>query len=137
MRGGAGGDTSAAVGGKVIIPGSSEFVIWHNPRCSKSRQTLAILRERGIEPSVREYLTEPPSAAELDHVLSLLGLSPRELMRRGEEAYTSLGLADPGQTRDQLIDAMSRNPVLIERPVVIRGNRAVLGRPPENVTALL
>lgn len=115
----------------------SEVTIWHNARCSKSRQTLALLQDRGIEPRVVPYLKEPPSARELDRVLRLLGMEPRELMRKKEAPYGELGLADQGLTRKQLIDAMVQHPVLIERPVVIRGEAARLGRPPETVLEIL
>lgn len=110
--------------------------IWHNPKCSKSRATLKLLEGRGIEPCVLRYLEDPPSVAELDRVLGLLGIEPRELMRRGETVYGELGL-DGKQDRDELIAAMHEHPVLIERPVVLAGGRAALGRPPENVLAIL
>ncbi|MFW6050148.1 MAG: arsenate reductase (glutaredoxin) [Myxococcota bacterium] len=115
----------------------SDVTIWHNPRCSKSRQTLGLLEERGIEPEVIEYLENPPSQKELDRVLKLLGLEPRELMRKKEAPYRELGLDDPSVSRQQLLDAMVKHPVLIERPVVIRGNQARVGRPPEKVLEIL
>lgn len=111
--------------------------IYHNPRCTKSRQTLQLLQERGVEPRVIEYLKNPPSAAELDAILKLLDLEPRALMRRQEAPYTDLGLDDPSLSRAQLIAAMVENPVLIERPVVLANGRAALGRPPENVLTIL
>ncbi len=111
--------------------------IWHNPRCSKSRQTLELIRDRQVEPEVIEYMKTPPSAEELEDVLQKLGMEPRELMRKKEAAYEELSLEDPSLTRERLIQAMVDNPVLIERPVVLRGKRAVLGRPPENVLELL
>jgi len=111
--------------------------IWHNPRCSKSRQTLQLIRDQHVEPEVIEYLKTPPSAEELEDVLEKLGMEPRELMRKKEALYEELSLDDPSLTRKPLIQAMLENPVLIERPVVLRGNRAVLGRPPENVLELL
>ena len=111
--------------------------IWHNPRCSKSRQTLALLVDREIEPNVVLYLETPPNAKELDNVLTKLGQNPRDLMRKGEEAYKALGLDNQNLTRDQLIDAMVVNPVLIERPVVINGDKAAVGRPPEDVLKIL
>lgn len=114
-----------------------EVVIWHNPRCSKSRQTLKLLEERGIEPRVRRYLDDPPTESELDRVLKLLELKPRELMRRKESAYRENGLDDGDLDRDRLIRAMHEHPVLIERPVVLAGGRAALGRPPENVLDIL
>ena len=111
--------------------------IWHNPRCSKSRQTLALLVDREIEPIVVLYLETPPNAKELDNVLKKLGQNPRDLLRKGEEAYKTLGLDNQNLTRDQLIDAMVANPVLIERPVVINGDKAAVGRPPEDVLKIL
>ena len=111
--------------------------IWHNPRCSKSRQTLQILHDQGIQPEVINYLETPPSADELDAVLTRLGLEPRELMRQGEQEYTSLHLDDAGLTRQQLIAAMVEHPILIQRPLVIAGDRIVIGRPPEKVREVL
>ena len=111
--------------------------IWHNPRCSKSRQTLALLRERGVEPEIVEYLKTPPGASELEAVLDKLGMEPRDLMRRKEAAYREAGLGDPALERRALVEAMAAHPVLIERPVVLAGGRAALGRPPENVLAIL
>ena len=112
--------------------------IYHNPRCSKSRETLNLLRERGVEPDIVEYLKTPPDRHTLEHILQLLGLEPRELMRRKEKEYKELGLADPSLSRDQLIDAMLAHPKLIERPIVIKdGKRAALGRPPEQTLELL
>ena len=111
--------------------------IWHNPRCSKSRATLGILETRGIAPEVITYLDTPPSADELDHVLSLLGRSPREMMRKGEAPFTESGLDDLSLTREQLIAAMVANPILIERPIVIANGKARVGRPPESVLEIL
>jgi len=111
--------------------------IYHNPRCSKSRETLALLESKGIQPQVVEYLATPPDAATLEHLLQLLQLAPRELMRQKEAEYAELGLADPALTRAQLIAAMVAHPRLIERPIVVNGERAALGRPPENVLQLL
>lgn len=111
--------------------------IYHNPRCSKSRETLALLGERGVQPAVVEYLKDPPSPAELARVLDLLGMEPRELMRKKEAPYTELGLDDPGKSREELIRAMCENPVLIERPIVLAGGKAALGRPPENALEIL
>lgn len=115
----------------------NDLVLWHNPRCSKSRETLALLREHGVEPRIVEYLKTPPDAGELSHVLDLLGIEPRDLMRHKEAPYQALGLDNPTLDRDTLIAAMVANPVLIERPVAIRGNRAAIGRPPERVLDLL
>lgn len=111
--------------------------IYHNPRCSKSRQTLALLQERGVAPRVVEYLKSPPDAATLDDLLDKLGLEPRELMRRKEAVYRELGLDDPKLDRTALIRAMAENPILIERPIVVAGGKARLGRPPEAVLEIL
>ena len=111
--------------------------IWHNPRCSKSRQTLALLRERGVEPEIVEYLKTPPAAGDLEAVLDKLGMEPRDLMRRKEAAYREAGLDDPALGRRALVEAMTAHPVLIERPVVLAGGKAALGRPPESVLAIL
>jgi arsenate reductase len=116
----------------------ARFEIFHNPRCGKSRQTLARLTDAGITPTVVEYLIDPPTKKRLREILKLLGLAdPRALMRTKEPVYASLGLArvtDP----DALLAAMVAHPILIERPIVVKdGKRAVLGRPPENVDALL
>ena len=110
---------------------------WHNPRCRKSREALALLREKGIEPSVREYLKAPPSDAELADVIAKLGLSSaRELMRKGEPDYKDQGLKDVTDEA-ALIKAMAAAPKLIERPVLIHGGKAAIGRPPENVLSVL
>lgn len=109
--------------------------IYHNPRCSKSRATLKLLREKGVEAEVVEYLKTPPDKAELVRILDGLGMEPRDLMRRKEAA--ALGLADDSLGRDALIDAMLENPVLIERPVVENAGKYALGRPPENVLEIL
>jgi arsenate reductase len=116
--------------------GQGIVTIWHNPRCSKSRQTLELLRARGLEPQVREYLKQPPSAAELRQVLRWAQLPAAALVRSKDPIYAELGL---GRASDEaaLVQAMASHPVLIERPVVIRGQRAVLGRPPEQVLSLL
>ncbi len=114
----------------------SELTIYHNPRCSKSRQTLALIEERGAQPNVVEYLKTPPNAAELTRILELLQLQPKQLMRTKEDLYKELGLADVDDN-DTLITAMVNNPKLIERPIVINGDKAVIGRPPENVLDIL
>jgi arsenate reductase (glutaredoxin) len=111
--------------------------IYHNPRCSKSRQTLALLQERGIEPEVVEYLNDTPDAGTLDGLLQKLRLEPRDLMRRKEAPYKELGLDDPGLSREALIAAMVEHPILIERPIVVKGAKAALGRPPEKVLEIL
>lgn len=115
----------------------SSITIWHNPRCSKSRQTLELIRGRGIEPTVIEYLKTPPSEAQLGDALARLGMEPRSLMRKKEALYRELSLDDEALSRADLIAAMVENPVLIERPLVLCDERAVLGRPPENVLAFL
>lgn len=112
----------------------SALTIWHNPRCSKSRDTLALLQQQGLEPTIVEYLKTPPSAAQIDAVLKTLGIEPRELMRKGEAEYADV---PANATRQQLIDAMATTPKLIERPVVIHGKKAAIGRPPEAVLAIL
>ena len=116
---------------------SDSYTIYHNPRCSKSRQTLAILEQNGITPDIVLYLETPPSADELTQILKKLGINARELLRKGEEAYKDLGLKNESHSEQDLINAMVNHPKLIERPIVIKGNNAVLGRPPENVESLL
>lgn len=111
--------------------------IYHNPRCTKSRQTMELLQKRKIEPEVIEYLKTPPSKAELKRILKLLGLKPRDLMRKKEAVYKEKGLDDPGLSDDALISAMVENPILIERPIVLAKGKAALGRPPENVLKIL
>ena len=115
----------------------NKVTIYHNPRCSKSRQTLALLEERGITPKVIEYLQAPPNAVVLGEILSLLDFAPRELMRKTEVPYAELNLADASLSDSQLIDAMVNNPVLIERPIVLANGKAAMGRPPETVLELL
>tara|TARA_B100000989_G_C19358462_1_gene392195 strand:+ start:275 stop:622 length:348 start_codon:yes stop_codon:yes gene_type:complete len=112
-------------------------MIYHNPRCSKSRQTLALLRERGVTPTVAEYLKTPPDTATLGDILAQLGCPPRQLMRVKEAVYHELGLGDENLSDADLIQAMVDNPILIERPIVLAGDRAALGRPPEAVLAIL
>ena len=111
--------------------------MYHNPRCSKSRQTLQLLRDHGIEPQLVEYLKTPPGVGELKSIISRLGFtSARDLMRCGEKEYKELGLSDPAMTEDELIAAMVAHPRLIERPIVITSDGIVLGRPPESVLSL-
>ncbi|NVK18783.1 MAG: arsenate reductase (glutaredoxin) [Methylocystaceae bacterium] len=110
-------------------------VIYHNPRCSKSRQTLQLLQENGVEPQIVEYLTNPPSIDELKTILSQLGIGPRDLLRKKEAA--EYGLNDKSLSDDAVIAGMVANPRAIERPIVIKDNKAVLGRPPENVLDLI
>lgn len=114
----------------------ADVTIWHNPRCSKSRGACTILDERGVDARVRRYLDDPPTRDELEDVLAMLGTDdPRAIVRTNEPAYRDLGLA--GADRDTLLDAMATHPVLVERPIVIRDGRAVVGRPPERVLDLL
>jgi arsenate reductase len=111
--------------------------IFHNPRCSKSRATLALLQERGIEPEITLYLESPPDADEIRSILLKLGLAARELMRKGETEYREQGLADESLTEDELIAAMVASPRLIERPIVLANGRAAIGRPLEAVIEIL
>lgn len=115
----------------------SDVRMYHNPRCSKSRATLELLREHDIEPEIVKYLDTPPDAATLDDILQRLGCEPRQFMRSNEDAYRELGLADDTLTRRQLIDAMVANPRLIQRPVVVTNGKAAIGRPPEAVLDIL
>lgn len=111
--------------------------LYHNPRCSKSRQALELLRGRDIEPEIVEYLKNPPSIAELDAILKMLAMEPRDLMRRKESVYKDLALDDESLDRHSLLQAMVEHPILIERPIAVVDERAVLGRPPENVLDII
>jgi len=111
--------------------------IYHNPRCSKSRQTLKLLEERGVQVDIIEYLKEAPSKTELESVLELLNMEPRELMRKGETVYKELDLKNESLSSAQLITAMLENPILIERPIVLANGKAAIGRPPESVLDIL
>ncbi len=111
--------------------------IYHNPRCSKSRQTLALIEEKGVEADIVLYLETPPDAKIIADLLNKLGISARQLLRKGEDAYKDNNLKDTDLTDAQLIDAMAKFPKLIERPIVVKGDKAVLGRPPENVLELI
>ena len=115
----------------------SDTRLFHNPRCSKSRGALELLRERGIEPDLVHYLDTPPSGDELRELLRMLELSARALLRTGEDEYAALDLADPTLPESVLIDAMVAHPRLIERPILVHAGRAVIGRPPERVLELL
>lgn len=119
------------------LPQMTELTLYHNPRCSKSRAALELLEARGLTPRIVRYLETPPSSAELKALLAKLGYQPRQLLRSGEEEYQSLGLADPNLSDAQLIEAMVAHPRLIERPVLIAGDQAVVGRPPEKVLEIL
>lgn len=111
--------------------------IYHNPRCSKSRTTLKLLQEQGVEPEIVEYLKTPPDAAQLEDILTKLDLQPRQLMRRNEAEYKENGLDDESLDRQALIKAMVEYPKLIERPIVLANDKAAIGRPPEAVLAIL
>ena len=113
------------------------ITIYHNPRCSKSRQTLELIKSRGHEPKVIEYLKNPPSAQELEHILGLLGCGPRDLMRSNESEYQEHGLDNESLSRKQLIDAMTEHPILIQRPIVLANGTAAIGRPPEQVLDII
>lgn len=111
--------------------------ILHNPRCSKSRATLALLEENGLSPEIILYLETPPGVQQLAEICRMLGLSPRQLLRTGEPEYTELGLADPDLGEQQLLQAMHDHPRLIERPIVLNKGKAAIGRPPEAVLGIL
>jgi arsenate reductase len=113
------------------------ITIYHNPRCSKSRATLELLGARGVKPEVIEYLKSPPYAAELKAILKKLGMKPRDLIRKGEPLYAELDLKERELSDDQLIALMVKNPILIERPIVVSGSKAAIGRPPEKVLEIL
>jgi arsenate reductase len=114
-----------------------EVKILHNPRCSKSRETLQILQDQGIEPAIVEYLKTPPTTKELADILAMLDMNPRELMRKNEDAYKALDLGNPNLPDDELIQAMVDYPILIERPIVITNGKAAIGRPPESVLEIV
>ena len=114
-----------------------DVTIYHNPKCSKSRQTLDLLREKGVTPRIVEYLNTSPDAAEIRQILTELGLAPRDLVRRKESAYKEAGLDDPAVGDSDLVAAMVRHPVLIERPIVRANGKATIGRPPERVLDIL
>lgn len=111
--------------------------IYHNPRCSKSRETLRILKERGVEPTVVEYLATPPAASEIRKILGLLKMKPRDIIRKNEDPYKHLGLENPKVKDAMLIQAMAKHPILIQRPIVVSGAKAVVARPPETVLKIL
>lgn len=113
------------------------ITLYHNPRCSKSRQTLELIRHQGIEPVIIEYLKTPPDAATLASLLKKLGISARQLLRSKEQAYQDAGLDNPALSDDALIAAMVKQPKLIERPIAVQGDKAIIGRPPENVLNIL
>ena len=111
--------------------------IHHNPRCSKSRATLELLRSRGFEPRVVLYLETPLSAPDIEALLGKLGVEPRAILRPDEDEYAALGLADPSKTRSELVAAIAAHPRLLQRPIVVYGSKAAIGRPPENVLGIL
>ncbi len=111
--------------------------IYHNPRCSKSRATLQLLQDNAVEPTIIEYLKTPPDPSEIDNILNLLGLAPRDLMRKNEAEYKAAGMDDEGLDREALIKGMHENPKLIERPIVLANGKAAIGRPPESVLDIL
>jgi arsenate reductase len=114
----------------------ADITIYHNPRCGKSRTALALLREKGIEPTIVEYLTTPPTKAELKAILGKLGMKPEQIVRKGEEVFKR-EYAGKTMKDGQWLDALVKDPILIERPIVVKGERAVVGRPPENVLKLI
>ncbi len=115
------------------MPGNTKtpVTIWHNPRCSKSRETLALLQKHGIEPEIREYLKAPPTAAEVDSLLDLLGGEPRALLRDNEAEFKATGRKAATLDRKEIASLIARHPVLLQRPVVVAGTKAAIGRPPE------
>jgi arsenate reductase (glutaredoxin) len=115
---------------------ASKVRMYHNPRCTKSRETLALLREQGVEPEIIEYLKDPPSASEVEALITQLKLDPHAILRTKEEPYKKLKLS-PKSTKAAIAKAIEREPVLLERPIVVVGKRAAIGRPPENVLAIL
>ena len=111
--------------------------IFHNPRCSKSRQTLSLIQEKNIDINIIEYLKTPPDISQLKQILKQLGYEPRQLMRKSEQIYKDLDLGNENKTAEDLIIAMTQNPILIERPIVLSGEKAAIGRPPELVLNIL
>lgn len=111
--------------------------IWHNPRCSKSRQTLALLQEKGVTPTIREYLRQPPSKAEVETLLDMVGGEPGALIRDGEAEFKALGRKKAEMSRAEVATAIAAHPILLERPIVVAGKKAAIGRPPEAVLPLL
>ena len=111
--------------------------IFHNPRCSKSRQTLSLIQENNIDINIIEYLKTPPDISQLRQILKQLGYEPRQLMRKSEQVYKDLDLGNENKTAEDLIIAMTQNPILIERPIVLSGEKAAIGRPPESVLNIL
>lgn len=115
----------------------TDLTLYHNPRCSKSRAALELLEQRGLAPTVVRYLETPLDAAQLRSLLGKLGIGARQLLRTGEDEYKELGLADTSLSEEQLIAAIVQHPKLMERPVLEAGDKAIIGRPPENVLEIL
>ena len=115
----------------------SDVTIYHNPRCSKSRQTFELLQQNGVDADVVEYLSTPPDTEQLDYILTLLQLEPRELMRSNESEYKEQGMDNPDLSREQLIALMVQYPKVIQRPIVLKDGKAAIGRPPETVLEIL
>lgn len=113
------------------------LTIYHNPRCTKSRETLKLLEDKGLQPKVVEYLKEPPTAKELDDILKKLGLEPEQIVRTKEDVYATSGLKNANLSRSEKIAILVKNPILIERPIVVNGAQAALGRPPERILGIL
>jgi arsenate reductase len=111
--------------------------IWHNPRCGKSRQTLALLQEKGVTPTIREYLKQPPSKAEVETLLDMVGGEPGELIRDGEAEFKALGKKKAEMSKADVAKAIAAHPILLQRPIVVAGKKAAIGRPPEAVLPLL
>jgi arsenate reductase len=111
--------------------------IWHNPRCSKSRETLALLQENGVTPVIRKYLEQPPSKAEVEALLDMVGGEPGALIRDGEAEFKALGRKKAGMSKADIVEAIAAHPVLLQRPIVVAGRKAAIGRPPEAVLPLL
>jgi arsenate reductase len=111
--------------------------IWHNPRCSKSRQTLELLNKKGVEPTIREYLKEPPSKAEVEKLIDMVGGDPGELVRDGEAEFKALGKKKGEMSKADIAKAIAAHPILLQRPIVVSGKKAAIGRPPGAVLPLL
>ena len=111
--------------------------IWHNPRCGKSRQTLALLQEKGVAPTIREYLKQPPSKAEVESLLDMVGGAPAALIRDGEAEFKALGRKKAEMSKAEVVKAIAAHPILLQRPIVVAGKKAAIGRPPEAVLPLL
>lgn len=115
----------------------AKVTIWHNPRCGKSRDTLALLREKGVSPDVREYLKQPPSKKEIETLLDQLGVEPRALVRDGEAEFKATGKKAAALTRKDAVELIAKHPILLQRPVVVSGDKAAIGRPPEAVLTIV